>query len=224
MYDVHIHVTSPLYHVIDRTLYLWVMATVQKGLSDRQKRCIRASIAKRLVECGKESLRKTSAPPTADSQTVTGCENDLCVDYKSEDDDRLLPSSDDSDQPSIEDDGTISPDFEGYDPVAVLSESSDNLTTPDDSTDSADSESLSSMDLLDESMSLSELSSGEENELELNQLTRKALFPGGQFSNHEFCVALLSIFQKHSLTYSAVDDLLQLFCCVLPPPSILTTS
>lgn len=210
----------------DRSYFVpWVMATVKKGLSDRQKRRIRASIAKRLVECDVESLRQTAVPSTADSQTVTGCENDPCTGYKSEDDDHgLLPSSEDSDHPSIEDDGT---DFDRYEPLALLSESGDNLTTPDD-TDSADSESLSSMDLLDGSMSLSELSSselsGEENELGLNQPTREALFPGGQLSNHEFCVALLSVFQKHSLTYAAVDDLLQLFRCVLPAPSSLPTS
>ena len=121
--------TDSLYH---RSLYPWVMAAVEKGLCNRQKRRIRASIAKHLVECDIESLWKTSVSSTVDSQTVTGCENDPCVDYKSEDDDRLLPFSD---EPNIEGDGTISPDFESYDPVAVLSESSDNLTTPDDSTD-----------------------------------------------------------------------------------------
>ena len=83
--------TSGLYH---RSLYPWVMATVEKGLSDRQKHHIRASIAKRLVECDTESLWKTSAPSMVNSQTVTGCENDPCMDYKSEDDDHLLPSSD----------------------------------------------------------------------------------------------------------------------------------
>ena len=71
-------------------------------------------------------------------------------------------------------------------------------------------------------MSFSELS--DDGELEGSQSTRKMLFPGAQFSNHEFSVALLSIFQKHSLTYSAVEDLLKLFQCVLPTPSALPTS
>ena len=136
--------------------------------------------------------------------------------------------------PSIED-STNSLDYD-CEPVASgctseLSESSDSsehLNTPYDS-DSDDSESsLSSLDQehdcsLDETTSFSELSD-EERELEGSQSTRKMLFPGAQFSNHEFSVALLSIFQKHSLTYSAVEDLLKLFHCVLPIPSALPTS
>lgn len=66
------------------------------------------------------------------------------------------------------------------------------------------------MDLLDESMSLRELWW---TKWKLNQLTRKVLFPEGQLSNHELCVALLSIFQNHSLTYFAIDNLLRLFRC-----------
>ena len=60
--------------------------------------------------------------------------------------------------------------------------------------------------------------------LDESESTRRVLFPGVQFSNHEFPVALLSIFQKHSLTYSAVEDLLKLFRCVLPTPNTLPTS
>ena len=202
------------------------MATVKKGFSDRQRRRIRASIAKRLVECDIESLRKQTVPSsspsqalecaTAESQTYGGAE---CV---SEHDDDDLDV-----QPSVED--TISPDIDGChsEPVAMPSESSaDSLTSPSDSYSDDSAESLSSFDhdgSLDESTSYSELSD-EEREPEESRCLPTMLFPGAQLSNHDFSVALLSIFQKHSLTYSAVDDILKLFHCVLPAPSALPTS
>ena len=100
---------------------------------------------------------------------------------------------------------TISPDIDGCghgEPVAMPSESSaDSLTSPSDSYSDDSAESLSSFDhdcsLDDESTSYSELSD-EEREPEESQCVPKMLFPGAQLSNHDFSVALLSIFQKQS--------------------------
>lgn len=215
------------------------MATgMKKGLSDRLKRRLRANIAKRLVECDLECLRETSAPSSSDSLRMSECAmvgdshtvvtaTDLgsATGYESGQDHH----------PSIEDDAT-NLDCDDYKPVgctSVLSESSSGsgVHLDDDSDLVDDSESLTSLDQLhdcslDESTSFSELSdsSNEERVLDESKSTRRVLFPGAQFSNHEFSVALLSIFQKHSLTYSAVEDLLKLFHCVLPTPSTLPTS
>lgn len=185
------------------------MATVNKGFSNRQRRRIRASIAKRLVECDIESLQKQTVPSssealecaTAESQTYGGAE---CV---SEHDDDDLDV-----QPSVED--TIIDGCHG-EPVAMPSESSaDSLTSPSDSYSDDSAESLSSFDhdgRLDDSTSCSELSD-EEREPEESQCLPKMLFPGAQLSNHDFSVALLSIFQKHSLTYSAVENYFIVSC------------
>lgn len=136
--------------MIDCTLYPLlrpgkkVVATraVKKGLSDRQRRRLRATIAKRLVECDIESLRKSTAQSLssihtiAAAQTVTGCGSATA--YESGQDDLHVLSFDD--QPSIEDGRLISHDYDDCEPVASgctseLSESSDDsehLNTPDD--------------------------------------------------------------------------------------------
>ena len=103
--------------------------------------------------------------------------------------------------------------------LGAFSESSSGSSVhlDDDSDLVDDSESLTSLDQLHDC-------SLDERVLDESDSTRRVLFPAVQFSNHEFSVALLSIFQKHSLTYSAVEDLLKLFHCVLPTPSTLPTS
>lgn len=47
------------------------------------------------------------------------------------------------------------------------------------------------------------------------------LFSGALISSEEFCIALLSIFHKHDLTYSCITDLLKLFAYSLPSPNTL---
>lgn len=61
-------------------------------------------------------------------------------------------------------------------------------------------------------------------EYEETQGVRRLLYPGAQLSSHEFSVALMSVYQKHNLTYSAIEDILKLFQCVLSSPNALPTS
>ena len=52
-------------------------------------------------------------------------------------------------------------------------------------------------------------------------MERHILYPGSNLSSHDCSVAILSIMHKHSLTYSAVTDILKLFSQSLPSPNSL---
>ena len=99
------------------------MATsMKKGLSNQQKRRLRANIAKCLVECDLECLQKTSAPSSSDSlcmsecamvgdshTVVTATDSGSATGYESEQDHH----------PSIEDDAT-NLDCDDYKPVGCV--------------------------------------------------------------------------------------------------------
>ena len=53
---------------------------------------------------------------------------------------------------------------------------------------------------------------------------REDLFSGASISKQEFSTALLSIAQKHSVTYSCIADVLKLFSQTLPSPNLLPQS
>jgi hypothetical protein len=61
-------------------------------------------------------------------------------------------------------------------------------------------------------------------ELEIEMEELQNLFPGSKISSHDCAIALLSIAHKHSLTYSAVTDILKLLSVSLPSPSFLPAS
>jgi hypothetical protein len=108
----------------------------------------------------------------------------------------------------------------------------DSLSGGEDSLSGGeDSPSSSSLGHMDE---LQDYTSGDSDDFsdfdayssehEETQGVRRLLYPGAQLSSHEFSVALMSVYQKHSLTYSAIEDVLKLFQCVLSSPNALPTS
>ena len=58
----------------------------------------------------------------------------------------------------------------------------------------------------------------------LDSNSRKELYPGATLSTHDFSLGLLAIIQKHNLTYSCVDDIIQFLVPVLPHPSCVPRS
>ena len=69
--------------------------------------------------------------------------------------------------------------------------------------------------------SVSEIS---DDEVDLAPNEQEHVFSCASTSTHEWSVALLSIFYKHSLTYSCVTDILKLFAQDLPSPNSLPQS
>lgn len=53
---------------------------------------------------------------------------------------------------------------------------------------------------------------------------REELFAGSEVSSHDCSITLLSIMNKHCLTYSAMEDIIKLFCTALPTPNTLPQS
>ena len=90
------------------------------------------------------------------------------------------------------------------------------------------SESTGSGDDCDSWSSLFDDSESDEDDINLLATVggslRKELYPGSMLSNQDFSLGLLSIIQKHNLTYSCVDDLLQFLVTVLPHPSCIPRS
>lgn len=67
---------------------------------------------------------------------------------------------------------------------------------------------------LEEEEDTSSLDRDSADELGVNEL-----FAGATVSNEEFSIAMLTLFQKHNLTYSTMTDVLKLFTQILPSPN-----
>lgn len=78
----------------------------------------------------------------------------------------------------------------------------------------------------DDDSSISDFESDIESENKLDSVSHSTqmLFDGSSVTSHECSLALLSLMDKHRLTYSAVNDTLKMFSCVLPSPSYLQQS
>ena len=90
-----------------------------------------------------------------------------------------------------------------------------------DSCDDAELSSSTGSDLSDDSdcSILSDTDSNEESRPPGIIENRTLLYSGSQMSTEEFYVVVLSMFLKHSLTYSSVSDILNLFSHTIPSPN-----
>ena len=213
---------------------------VGKSLSERQRRRIRQEVITRLVTRQPEKTRSTESPgDLSNSDDGGNTESDngptdfdfgdrRSIDYSEEATES--PSSSPSNEGSAVLPGLAnSSDSEGalegcrsdlYDSLGDV-ESMDN----DELSDFPLSESTSSDDDCDSWSSLFDESDEDDNSVAtVGSSLRKELYPRSTLSNQDFNLGLLSIIQKHNLTYSCVDDLLQFLVTVLPHPSCIPRS
>ena len=188
--------------------WAWDMAT-RKILSDRQKRRLRANIAKQIVEYDVKAFRKRSGHTESDTPANNihhdNVEETLC----DADIDIETPGSDNQ--------------------SSDISECMSNASSGEDSLSSSTSDQMDQLqdytsEISDEFSDFDGYSSTNSEHEEAEQGVRRLLYPGAQLSSHEFSVALMSVYQKHNLTYSALEDILKLFQCVLSSPNALPTS
>ena len=101
------------------------------------------------------------------------------------------------------------------------SDSSDSVSDVDSLTSDAESDSVSDVDSLTSDAECDSVSDIEPESYEAN---RTPIYNGSTVSRQEFSVALLSLFQKHNLTYDALSDTLKLFKHILPAPTTLPST
>ena len=227
-----------------------IMATRKKILSDRQRRRLRANVAKQMVEHDVQVFRKRSSHCTAPlSECVDeshgqaddtpanvidhgDVEEALCdIDVEpSGSGNSVPPQSSESSDIDNGDDEEVLYDIDDEQPrsgnsVSQSSDSSEYMSSASGGDDTLSSSSLEDY-TSENSDDFSDFEgySSANSECEETKGVRRLLYPGAQLSSHEFSVALMSVYQKHNLTYSAIEDILKLFQCVLSSPNAVPTS
>ena len=191
-------------------------------MSERQRRRVRHNVAKRMVE-EEMRLKLNSLTEDAASEVCSSVELSDCEECVTEPVEEAIESDSESvlsvasfresdDLESELESATEDNDGVTTDSLSVVGSSADELDDSDDLGISYTSES----DLEgDASIPIEEMSHSGDQTL---------LYAGAQMSKQEFSTCLLSIFLKHSLTYSCVTDILRLFGQVLPSPNNLPQS
>ena len=59
---------------------------------------------------------------------------------------------------------------------------------------------------------------------QINSQESNPLYPKAEVDAAEFQTLLMSLIQKHNLTYSCQDDLLKIFSAILPSPAVIPSS
>ena len=214
---------------------------VGKSLNERQRRRIGQEVVTCLVTRQSERRCSTKRSPDEQSDSDDSKSHSGPTDFDFSD--RLSMSSNYSAE--VTESPTSSPSYEGSAVLSANSSDSEgalagccsNLSSRDDrlgDLESMDDDGLSDVPLsastssgddYDSWSSLFDDSDEDDNSLvTVGGSLRKELYPGSMLSNQDFSLGLLSIIQKHNLTYSCVDDLLQFLITVLPHPSCIPRS
>lgn len=204
------------------------------GDSDRNKRRLVQDVARRMVENEAKQRRidhseSSNEPP--DTVTDTSPSASLSEVSLGPDVD-LQPDSEVDEQEEI---GLVSC-FDG-DHSASLSEVSEVDLQPDSETDEQEENGDEQEQITSEAeegpifeygemydSSSCDSSGGVSDECDSVSDKAPDLFQGSAVSSRDCSIALLSIMHKHSLTYSAVTDILNLLSLSLPSPNTLPTS
>ena len=220
------------------------------SLSERQKRCIRASIAARMVSnqvkrrkvCSSQS--PFSDPDRQDSANFKGAFSLAFTktNERADNDNDFSKSAGTGADSEADYESQIEPDT-----ILAVTNAEENEDADDTFTNAYIEETEDADDSLDEYLSESldeciSVSSLEDCQLDFpidssmpddlrtggventQAHERTDLFSGASISKQEFSTALLSIAQKHSVSYSSITDILKIFSLTLPSPNLLPSS
>lgn len=213
---------------------------MEKTLSARSRRRLRLRLAKCLAEqdeCNRkrhacEASQMTKSDDRGGNESVScvgrsdgnleSCPEQAGVSGEN-------PGTIDDDSPQdVESDGDLESDGECADSLDDEQPSSESCSDKsDDDYDLTDSHTMNSELSHEESLSFSESASSSThiNKTSLPEVDDGIpLFPGSRIPSAHFDVVLMSLVQRHNLTYACETDLLQLFSMVLPSPNRVPSS